>query len=370
MKKWMGYAFIRLKGLDIERQIQKILKEGISLGGCKRESLTSFTAWVRPWHIRRIRRLGVNVSFIGKGGLATSLFAARKRIGLAVGALVWFAVILLIQGRVFRFSINGTDNNAVLDYVCEQVKLGSAVDGEKIEQLEREIIKNNDDIQWVSITAKGITLEITVKQKPSLPEPSPKEAGDIVASKVGLVQQITTLQGVPVATEGKLVLPGDVLISGQLIYAGEPADYIAAMGKCTAKVWYSAEKEVSLKREVRTQTGNTVTHKSLCILNTELDKKAPPFKHYSLTEIKKPIASIGIPIYTVERIYKEETVSWEDITPDQALQQYKAELEAELKDILPCEPIEISFYSSPTDNGAIVGVNAVTLEDIGVFVSR
>jgi hypothetical protein len=52
------------------------------------------------------------------------------------------------------------------------------------------------------------------------------------------------------------------------------------------------------------------------------------------------------------------------------LQQYKAELEAELKDVLPCEPIEISFYSSPTDNGAIVGVNAVTLEDIGVFVSR
>ncbi len=370
MKKWMGYVYIRLIGLDIERQLQKILASGVVLNNCTRESLTSFTAWVSPWQIKRIKKLGVQVKLIRRGGAASKLSSVGKRWGIMVGAALWLAVILLIQGRVFLFNVSGTEGareQEILNRINSTALIGRQVDGQQMEQMEQQILSFGD-MQWVSVSKKGLSLEIAVKEKQELPEGEPKAPGDIVASKVGLLQEVITLQGMPVAVEGKLVLPGDVIISGQLIYAGEPASYVAAMGKCMAKVWYSAEKEVSLTREVRTPTGRTFSQKSVCIMQTEYGAAAPPFEHYSVTEIKKPLASMGIPIFAVERIYTEETVSAEKITPEQALSEHKEELEKEIKSILPdCQVLEISFYVSEAGDGAIVGASAVTLEDIGVF---
>ena len=368
MKRWIGFVRLRIRGLDIERQIKKILSLGIVMGNCKRESPTQFSFDVLPWEVKRIRRSGIDARLGARGGLTVLLYSLRKRIGLYVGLTVMLAVMIFLQGRVFVFEVSGNSrlsDEEILGMINAKEIIGRTVNGELLEDMERQMV--GGEINWASVSRQGIKLTVTVKEKPELPDADYLKAGDIVASKVGLITELTVLQGVAAVEEGKLVMPGEVIISGQLMYAGQPADYVAAMGKCEAKVWYSVEEEVSLEREVLEDTGRSFTSSGIMMLEREIGMEQPDFERYRVSEKKIPIASIGIPIFTVERVYYEQSVRYEPISAEQALQERKQELEQRIRSMLPVEAQEISFYIHETENGAIIGVSAVTSEDIGVF---
>jgi len=139
------------------------------------------------------------------------------------------------------------------------------------------------DAAWVGITRQGTHLEITVVEKvrPNIP----KEAGNLVAAKTGLVKEIIVIQGVPQVHEGEMVRAGQVLIAqapnpeplpqspagktaGAGIQAGSkaagqanqgsalpPQPAQAAKGFVRGRVWYSAEAAIPLIEDKVVETG-------------------------------------------------------------------------------------------------------------------
>lgn len=366
MKKWLGYLRISINGLDIERQVRKILSLGIVLGNLKRDSATRCSFDVFAHEVPKLRKAGIRFKTDVKGGLTVLAYSARKRFGLIAGVMLVAAFLILLQGRVLFIEVSGNSEistQEILSLMDEDI-LYSVVDGEQMEAMEQRML-NDKRLQWVSITKKGVRMTVTVKEKPIMPSSDYKTAGDIVASKVGVISEVTVLQGEAEVASGELVLPGDVLIRGELIYADAQSERIAAMGKCMAKVWYSAEKEISLIREKRMDTDEVFISRSIMIFGKEFGGEAPEFENYRVIQRVSPIAKMGIPIYRVERKYIKQEISWYTITPEQGLEEYKQELEQEMEGMV--QDAELSYYCMQTENGAIVGVSAVKLEDIGEF---
>ncbi|MBR3750626.1 MAG: sporulation protein YqfD [Clostridia bacterium] len=369
MRRWMGYLRLRIVGLDIERQIRKILSLGVVLGNLKRDSATSCSFDIFPHELPRLRRAGIKYRTDLKGGLTVIAYSARRRIGLALGVVAVAAALILLQGRVMFIDVlgnSGVTGEEILSLMDAPSLLYKRVDGITMEKLEQDMLED-ERLQWVSITQKGVRLTVTVKEKPLLPSEDYKTPGDIVASKVGVISEVTVLQGEAVAEKGKLVLPGEVLIKGELAYAGAEPERVAAMGKCMARVWYSLEREISLTREKRTDTGEVFITSGIRIFDGEFGMEMPEFEDFRIEERIEPVSRIGVPIYRVERRYIRQQVITYSVTAEQGLEECREELENEMKQTAP--DAELSFYCQETENGAIVGISAVREEDIGVFKS-
>ena len=366
MRRWWGYLRIRITGLDIERQIRRILSLGVVLGNLKRDSATSCSFDVFAHEVPRLRKAGIRFKTDLRGGATVFLYSARKRIGLIVGAILVSALLIFLQGRVLFIDVSGNSElsrEEILSLIEGDI-LYTVVDGEQMEAMERQIL-NDKRLQWVSVSKKGVRMTVTVKEKPILPHDDYSVMGDIVAAKVGVISEITVLQGEAVAEKGQLVLPGEVLIKGELTYSDDEPEKVTAIGKCMARVWYSLEREISLVREKREDTQEEFVSKSIRILGGEFGREFPDFEDYRIEETVTPFSGLGLPVYLVQRKYIRQEISTYIITSEQALEEYKEELEREMMEIAP--DAEISFYCQKTENGAIVGISAVREEDIGIF---
>ena len=132
----------------------------------------------------------------------------------------------------------------------------------------------------------------------------------------------------------------------------------------------SVEQEVSLLRQIKTDTGATFTSTSIMLFDREIGARTPDFENYRVSEKITSIAQIGIPIFTVERTYYEQNITTQSITCEQAMEEVKPHLLQQLDDMLPVEASDISFYLDETKNGVLIGVSAVTSEDIALFKAK
>lgn len=368
-----GYIFIKLSGLGIEQDIKKMLAAGIKLHDCRRESYTSLTARCSVRDGKKLKKLGINAQIIRSGGIIPALLAARTRYGLFAAAAVVTAAIILLQGRVFLLDIKGLD--AVSRQDMEEalarhgIVTGARLTGERLDEAESAILREDERLQWISITRRGVSINVTVKEKPVLPQPDYKTPGDMVAGKTALVEELVVLQGTAAVKKGELVLPGQVLISGQLIYAEKPAGYVAAMGYCNARVWYSLQETVPLTRQVRTPTGRTAHYRRVVIMGRSFGGGEVPFEHYSTESRICKVMNMGLPVYVEHITYSEEAVSYVTLTPQEALEENRDRMEQELRSTLPrCDVLAINCSAAREgEDGAVLEICAEVMERIEVF---
>lgn len=373
----MGFVRIKMTGLNIEREVQKAISAGVVFKDGTREGYTVFTATVSPLDYKKLKKNLKHVKITRQyaGGAAIKLLSLRRRYGLVVGLVLVAAVLVWMSGRAFVFNLNGFDavdqNMVLLTLHSEGLTVGSRVSGAQLDELEKLLLKQNERLQWISISQNGVVVNIMAKEKPEQSYIDYKTPGDLLAKKVALVEELIVLQGRGVAKKGQLVLTGDVLISGQLMYGEEQGEYVTAMGYCNAKVWYTQEETVPLTKEVRERTGRATTVSRIVLMDQAFGDTASPYAEYSEEVVRRPISGLGVPLYVEEVTYYEETVSTVSLTPEEALEDAKERLVENLLPTLPDgELMNITFSVTECEEGAIVSSCAVQMERIEIFSAQ
>ena len=165
---------------------------------------------------------GADVKIIGKKGLYWYLVQLRKR-----PVIVTFLVLIIFAGiflpsRVLFIQVKGNVSipaNQILEAasVCG-IGFGASRRAVRSEAMKNALLQEIPNIQWAGVNTVGCTAIISVKEKTiqAVPEKPANMVCSIVASRDGVIQNITVLEGNPLCTVGQAVKKGQTLVSGYL----------------------------------------------------------------------------------------------------------------------------------------------------------
>ena len=177
---------------------------------------------------------GASCHLIGRIGILWSVQSILKRPVLLIGVLIFIFLSSMVNGRVFFIAVSGNE------YVPEKVILSTADDcgigfGAKTSKVRSEEVKNLllkqlPQLQWVGVTTSGSVATIQVKERSvhDSAKHTLQGVSSIIASRDGVISEMTVYKGTPIVRVGQSVQTGDTLVSGYtdcgIVQLGEQAE--------------------------------------------------------------------------------------------------------------------------------------------------
>ena len=341
LRAHMGEITAEITGLKAQQILSIAHDAGITLYNVRRLAYTRICATVNIHEYFKLRRLlpkdSYRIQVVSSRGLLWLLFGLRRRYCLIGGMLTCLIVLLVGSTRVWNVRISGCNSEELTAQITKQLSdygltLGSSPSGEYLDECEKKLIESNPALIWAGISRKGVDLQVFVKEKDeSYLQGSTSEPADVVADKIGLIEEILVMQGVPMAEKGQLVRTGQILISGQISYNDEPYRYVHAQGIVRARVWYSAQKTVPLYTFDVQRTGRTCTVSTLHLLGLEIPTSGEnPYTSWESETREKTVMQLGIPVSVTETTYYETQSHRRELSPEEAAEAVSAELREQL----------------------------------------
>lgn len=164
-------------------------------------------------------RRGEKLEQTGRAGLYWTVLRLHTRPVLVIGLLALLLLSFWAPSSVFFVRVEG--NAAVPDrkIIEAAAKCGISF-GANRRQVRSEKMKNAlldamPELSWAGVNTYGCTAVISVRErKDPQTQTVPNSVSSIVASRDGVIQQITVLQGNKLCSVGQAVKQGQVLISG------------------------------------------------------------------------------------------------------------------------------------------------------------
>lgn len=379
VKKITGELDITVTGLSPEKLLNIAYKNDIKLLSVRRLSYTQLAFSIGPSDYTRLKRLlpegRYKLSVNKSRGASLLLYAFRTRYCLMAGIALGIILAFIASSRIWFVKIRGCERvpqesvAALLENYG--LKAGADISGDELDKMERQLIKDIPELSWVGISRRGVNIYAYVKEKAELPDSTPiNEPADVIALKDGVIEKVTVLQGRAVVTQGQTVRAGDVLISGQLIYQDIPYQYIYALGKVQARIWYSGEVKIPLTQSETVRTGNTAVSRSMRLFGRTIPLEGEnPFSDYEVETSERDVMNLGIPVTIITNTYYETEEKQKSITQEEALEMGKQKLKSELTAQIPAEAEklreEANVKQAEGENEVIVSMFIETLEEIG-----
>lgn len=265
-----GRVLFAARGNQLARFINEGIRQGIVFYKTQR-SEKGLKAQVRihdfPRLRRPARRTHTRIRIVAKYGWPFIGARWRRRKFLLAGILFIGIALATLSQMILSISIGGNTtipSQQLFDSAERHgLKTWTWQDSVDLNKVAKALVEEFPDAAWIGISSKGTRVEIKVVQK--VRPQVPGEAGNLVAGKAGLVEQVMVIQGTPLIHEGEIVKPGQVLIQAPVNIVNPGAiprtdrqlqqkDYIpeivpAAKGFVRGRVWYSAEAVVSYQEE-------------------------------------------------------------------------------------------------------------------------
>jgi similar to stage IV sporulation protein len=397
----LGYVTISVTGPAPEKFINMAASRGISLWDVDRSGDGSICLKVRVNAIKPMRHIArrtcCRFRILRREGLPFHLARLRRRKTLALGAVFCVCVLYLLTSFVWFIEVKGNEqlNSEELLGVAAEAGLTRGVPKWHVETdaVEAKIMERLPLVAWTGVYLQGTRVIIEVSER-TMPVKEDDRPAHIVAGKAGLIKEVLVISGHPVVREGDTVVPGQVLISGEIPAPEEqsgpggeqkpgqnhgiikPPDYVHARGIVRARVWYEGYGEVPLLEEGRRPTGRLETRVSIKFEGKEIilsGSKNIPYEHYKTdTLVKSPPAwrnlTIPVELVTIKYFelldYREERSRGEarSLAEEKALQEAQASLPQNTR--VEMQLVEEVHTGRPEN---LVRVKAVleVVEDIG-----
>jgi len=258
---WYGRILFLARGEQLARFINLVSKDGVILYHTQRSD-HGMRAQIKLADFRRLRRSArlthTRIHIVAKYGWP--FVAARwwRRKGLLIGIIIIASVLTFLSQLVLSISVLGNKNLITIEVLERAEKLGlkTWVHSKDLDLngIAKALQEQLPDAAWIGIERHGTNIQIRVSEKirPTIPE----EAGNLVASRAGIVKEIMVIEGTPLIHEGETVRAGQVLISST-----PPAS--VARGFVRARVWYSAEAQIPLVEDKVEESGRVVVGRGI-----------------------------------------------------------------------------------------------------------
>jgi similar to stage IV sporulation protein len=333
----LGYVTILVTGETPEKFVNMAASRGICLWEISRSGDGGISLKVRVSAVKSMRHIARRTScrfrIRRREGLPFYCARLRRRKTLALGAVFCLSTLYFLSSFVWFIEVRGNEQLSKTEVmgVAAEAGLIRGVPKWKVETgaVEAKIEERLPLVAWTGVYLKGTRVTIEVAER-TLPVEEDHHPSHIVAGKSGLIKEVLVVSGHPVVKEGDTVVPGQVLISGEIPAIEEqpnpgeeekkpgqkssmlkPASYVHARGIVRARVWYEGYGEVPLVEEGRRPTGRTETRLSIKSEGKEIilsGSQNIPFEHYEAETFVKSLPqwrNLIIPVELVTIKYLE-----------------------------------------------------------------
>lgn len=229
MKLWkslQGKLNLWLTCADPVALLNTITDSGIVLKNAVYQSdlELSVTIFQSDYHmIQKIcEKNGATVRIVEKIGIYWRILGMQKRPVL----LLFFGIILmmglLLPSRILFVQVEGNvriPTKQILEAASEcGISFGAVRRNVRSEVMKNALLEKIPDIQWAGVNTVGCTAVISVKEKTAQDSPQTQSGkiSSIIASRDGVIQDCTVLEGNPLCSVGQAVKKGQTLVSGYL----------------------------------------------------------------------------------------------------------------------------------------------------------
>ncbi|MCH5297356.1 MAG: sporulation protein YqfD [Ruminococcus sp.] len=259
LRFFRGYVDFTAKGMFPERFLNITARSGINLWDHRptKDGLCGSMALNDYRYIRKTaRKAKVTLRIEHRHGLPFIINKYKSRIGLPIGAVAGFVLIMVLSNFIWSINITGTQTISDTYLLGELEKYGVSVGAYKnsidADDVKREIQITNKKIGWMSVNITGNIVSVEVKENAPKPQlDTNKNPCNLKAKCDGVITKTNVKSGVTNVMIGSGVTKGDLLVSGVSESHTERLDtltYLRASGEIFADV--NSEKELTLSKEI------------------------------------------------------------------------------------------------------------------------
>lgn len=375
-----GTARLEISGAEPEQVLNRCAENDIEFWDAV--PCDEFTLRVTVWASDKQRVIahngknGIDIRRLSENGGRVLRAAAKSRVWL----LVFMAanLVLLSVSSLFLWSIEieGTEklSDAAVLRALEEcgVYYGAFWPEISSDAVKNEMAELLPEIAWITVNVRSSGAHILVRERVPKPEIfNEKTPGDIVASKSGVVRNMTVLRGRETAAKGSVVCAGDVIVSGIISSETGQAREVHSSARIIADTWYEISAQSPLYELKKRGTAASDTKISLLIGKMRINFFSDSRNEYaSCDKINKlKYISLGktfvLPVgYAIQSTTQTET-RLEPIDEAETAERLKQSLRAELKDrIGDGQIVSEKFTVSKTDSVLTVTMRAQCSENI------
>lgn len=336
----MGHVSLVVRGEFLEKFVNMAASRGIYLWDITRLGNDKVRVKVRISDVRPLRHIARATKscfkIVERKGLPFMLNRMKKRKLLAIGGVVFLVTLYFLSSFVWFIQVTGNDKLSDEDIkkIAADAGLRPGVakwdlDAKLVERTLREKIPS---VAWAGVYVKGTRVTVEIAERKLVQEdPHRNEPAHIVAGKAGLIKEVLVLNGQAVVKEGDTVLPGSILISGEikeeikpeqtnqpLPEGQEPPEpqyisrFVKAKGIVRARVWYEGYGECRISETLEKLSGQQKTSIRIKFGVKEIIISGPkesPFQYYEEKQNVKSLPkwrnlSIPVELRTVQYLEK------------------------------------------------------------------
>ena len=260
-----GGVRIEVRGLNLDRLLAALLKEGFVLRNLKRPSyqvlIFDVGAGQRKKAVGFLKKQRYEANVLKEFGLPGALRGLAARAGLLAGLLLCGAGVALYSRCVRDIRIEGIQR-------IQKADVTALLDGMGVKKGVGKKKLDNDDIAAALNTGLADAANVTVRLKGTSliiriyetlykdPVHDPDVSFNIVSAYDAIVARVVALNGTALVGAGDIVRKGDILIAGYNLDAEGNMSDARAAGEVTGRVFFSADNVFFTVREEYVRTGN------------------------------------------------------------------------------------------------------------------
>lgn len=371
-----GTVRIECEGGFPERFLNEASKQNIALWDISRKGISLFCCCkasqyrnLRP----AVRASSVRMRVCERHGLPFLLRPFHLRWGLAVGMILFVALLQLLSSRVWIVRVSG--NEQVSDEaICEALEplgicIGSTPSAVDLPHLQLSALQQLPELVWLTVNFEGSTALVEVRERQESQPITADQPANIVATRDGVIVSVDAVSGQAMVKVGDAVTKGTLLISGVMDSKVGPL-LKRAEGVVTARTTHTLTVTVPFKEEVPDDTPRTVYRPCLYFLGLRIPLYASTAIEGTYTRQTQnyPLCAYGksLPIgIEVTRLVFEETVCCTR-TEDEARKEAQARLADLVQTLQKEESVQSeSVTEEKTEDGITVTGTYICVESIG-----
>ena len=341
-----GFLTIVIEGLFPERFINICTRNKIALNNIKRRDKTHISADISIPDFKRLHRKAsktkCRVHIEKKYGLPFILRKYRKRKFLALGAVLFFAILFIMTQFVWIIEITGNKTVTEEEIAAAAEKAGlrtgmyaSSVNSDEIQSY---LMTNMEKLKFVSVNRTGTVVNIDVRERENVREHFDKDTPtNIIAAQSGVIEKILVQSGTAVVAKGDVVCKGQLLVSGAADNKALGIKFSHSDAEIKARVWHEETVKTPFYNTEKSETGRIKKHRRLKIFGFSVNlfvKNKILFEKYDILSYTNYI-SLGkgkiIPIGIETTEYREFTEKRTKLSDSELKKFLSSKMDSEYK---------------------------------------
>ncbi len=167
----------------------------------------------------------------------------RRRAILLLSLLLVSMVLLWSELHIWKIEVHGCQkltSGQVLRALDDcGVSTGSYWPDLSIDSARSRMLLRIPELAWMTVNVSGSCARVWVAERLEKPEIYlERDAADIVASRTGILRELTVLNGHPLVRRGSAVVKGETIVTGSLDSLTHPTHRVRAAARALADTWY------------------------------------------------------------------------------------------------------------------------------------